>query len=517
MQPNTHMQIEDSGRVFGYVTSWGRCLLDGSSDCWTPPKSPTQYALAHCGTTILDDGSEVNTANLGGGAGHAPGHNGATGAARYYQDTTTKLARVCYGEDENGIWFAGALWPDVTDVEIAEMRANGVSGDWRWIGDEGHYDFIGSCCVPVPGLPLYRAASAGDNPTIFGGSAQFSASGSTSIKPLNDRQRAWDSSAADKAIRKWASSDGSGDADKMDWAKYRSVHFWYDAKNPKSFGSYKLLFADVVNGSPQAIWRGVSAVGGVLSGSRGGANIDDVDAVKARVGTYYRKFSKLFKDDSIKPPWESKMSIDDDCQECQQINFTAKTAAADFTTIDLAAMGTAFEAVLLVEGVPTSDGRVIEHNATVWRDPPLSLMSQTVTESGHDGAVLAGRIDRIWRQDQYTIMCSGMLDTGDMGMETARLIQDGMLTGISIDGGAQPGDVSYDENSGMISFNRIEILGATVTPMQAHGDAKIRVASAGDETDSRLANVERMVEVMFNAHTREEMSRLEEMFVEVTE
>ena len=369
MPADTHIQITDDGRVFGYVTHWSRCLLDGSQECWTPPSSPSKYALAHCGDTVAQDGSTVKTANLGGDAGHAPGTNGTTAATRWYQDTSTQLARVRYGEDENGIWFAGALWPDVSDLDIAHLRANGISGDWRWISDEGNYDFIGACMVPIPGLPLYRAASAGDHPNILGS------------------------------------------------------------------------------------------------------------------------------------------TVVSECSDCdKQVIVTAKTASVSFTTIELSeSIGTAFQAILLVEGTPTSDGRLIEQGAATWRTPPLSLMLQTETQGGHDGAVIAGRIDRIWR-DGNNIMAAGVLDTGPNGLEAARLIKDGTLTGVSIDGAVlSQDDLTYSEDDGMLIFHRIEIMGATVTPFPAAPDAKIKVASAGDEIMSILADIQSKINVLFS---RDEIAEL---------
>lgn len=380
MPPDTHCVIEDSGRVFGYVTHWNRCLLDGGTECWKATSSPSQYALAHCGDTLTAEGTLVKTANIGGGSGHAPGTNGATSAARWYQDTSTQLARARYGEDEHGIWFAGALWPDVSAEDIARLRASGLSGDWRWIGDEGHYDFIGSCMVNVPGLPLYRAASAGDHPNIVGRSIEVPAT-------------------------------------------------------------------------------------------------------------------------------------DADCSECDKVtNVSAKTADASFRTIELGEQGVAFEAVLLTEGVPTSDGRLIKQGATYWRELPLSLMAQTKTAGGHDGAEIAGRIDHIWR-DGDNIMGSGVMDTGAHGKEITRLIGEETLRGISIDGAVEnPDDMSYDEELGQIQFEAIQIMGATVTPFPAHSDAQIRLAAASqDEALTILRDIQSKLSLLFS---KDELAALAESFNE---
>ncbi len=91
-----------------------------------------------------------------------------------------------------------------------------------------------------------------------------------------------------------------------------------------------------------------------------------------------------------------------------------------------------WEAVLLVEGDPTDDGRLIEEGATSWRDLPLSLMAQVETADGHDGAAVAGRIDQIWR-DGNRVMGRGVFDDGEFGSEIARLVSEQMLRGVSVD------------------------------------------------------------------------------------
>ena len=112
--------------------------------------------------------------------------------------------------------------------------------------------------------------------------------------PLADREREWDGAAAEKRVRAWAGAEDGPNA------KYRDAHLWYDADKPDNFGSYKLLFADVVKGRLTAVPRGVMAAAGVVDGARGGVDLDkgDVEKVKKHIARYYRKM-----DDT--PPWES--------------------------------------------------------------------------------------------------------------------------------------------------------------------------------------------------------------------
>lgn len=162
----------DRGRVFGYVAHKGTYLLNGDpSDPWTPPPSPTNYVDAMQGDTVLADGSTLKTANIGGGVNHARLSASFEGAVRHNENTASNLMRVRYGADDKGIWAAGVLWPDVSERDVAMIRANALSGDWRWRQEYRAYDMAGSQLVPHPGLPLRRVAALGDgeHPAILAG------------------------------------------------------------------------------------------------------------------------------------------------------------------------------------------------------------------------------------------------------------------------------------------------------------------------------------------------------------
>jgi hypothetical protein len=126
--------------------------------------------------------------------------------------------------------------------------------------------------------------------------------------PMYDRDYRWDSGAALKRVRKWASSDGSGDKDAMDWEKYKKAFFWYDPEDDSSFGGFKLPFADITDDKLYAVPRGIFAVAGVLQGARGGVaiSIEDQDHIKDTVDRYYEKMRKEFDDDSIMVPWSKQ-------------------------------------------------------------------------------------------------------------------------------------------------------------------------------------------------------------------
>ena len=107
-------------------------------------------------------------------------------------------------------------------------------------------------------------------------------------------ERGWDADRAEASIRKWASSDGSGDKDKINWSKYRQGFAWYDPEHADDFGGYKLPHHEVIDGELCVVWRGVAAAMAALMGARGGVNIPDKDrrGVYNHLAKHYKQFDK---------------------------------------------------------------------------------------------------------------------------------------------------------------------------------------------------------------------------------
>jgi hypothetical protein len=116
----------------------------------------------------------------------------------------------------------------------------------------------------------------------------------TSFKdlPLAPRGRRWNGAAAERRVRRWAAATDEPNA------KYRSAHLWYDGDAKDNFTSYKMLFADVIDGQLRAVPRGIMAAAGVLDGARGGVDIPakDVARAKSHLTKYYAKMDSS-------PPW----------------------------------------------------------------------------------------------------------------------------------------------------------------------------------------------------------------------
>lgn len=157
-----------------------------------------------------------------------------------------------------------------------------------------------------------------------------------------------------------------------------------------------------------------------------------------------------------------------------------------------------WDAILVVEGAPTEDMRLIERGSLSWRDLPLTLMGMTENPEfgGHAGAEVSGRIDTIQRTGD-NIASTGELTT-EFGVDTlAPMIRDKTVRGVSVDlaildyeyRNADTGEVVTieeilfsDDEDLRVLFTVTEgvILGATVCPMQAVEQAQIAVTASAD-------------------------------------
>lgn len=154
-----------------------------------------------------------------------------------------------------------------------------------------------------------------------------------------------------------------------------------------------------------------------------------------------------------------------------------------------------WQGLLVVEGIKSGDGRQIDFEALTWRNLPLPLMMMTrnpVGGEGHDGAELAGRIDKIERKDNGEIWGSGILDSGsEAGKEAMRLLTpdaDGftLLRGVSVD--LDDVEMAFEGPEGIIDIGDLgmsapmkvakgRIMGATLTPFPAFQEAQVTLVS----------------------------------------
>ena len=166
------------------------------------------------------------------------------------------------------------------------------------------------------------------------------------------------------------------------------------------------------------------------------------------------------------------------------------------------APGVIWEGLLVKEGEPTSDRRYLMPGGIDHRELPLSLMVMTITDEGHKGAQLGGKITEIWRVDRddgvTEIWGRGPFDTSEFGQEAARLVAEEFLTGVSIDLAVsevltldpetfEPVDQESLELEELLAADfltgvRGAIMGATLVPFAAFEDTRVTVVTASAMT-----------------------------------
>jgi hypothetical protein len=149
-----------------------------------------------------------------------------------------------------------------------------------------------------------------------------------------------------------------------------------------------------------------------------------------------------------------------------------------------------WHAILAPEGITSGDGRMFTADALRWRDLPLPLGWQKATASGHDGAVVIGRIDNVYREDGM-LWGEGVFDRSEEADTVIGQIAEGFVRGISVDvddatmqvqdrdGNALAGDTLPDEKS-VMAITDGRVCGATVVTVPAFNEAVIHIGARED-------------------------------------
>lgn len=150
----TAMTIDKDGHIYGHMASWDECHTAFTGQCIIAPRNHSEYAYFRVGAVLCDDDLLVPTGVLSMDGGHADIWMNAAQAKAHYDNATTAVADVVCGEDQYGIWFTGALRPDMDDIKIRRLRGSVLSGDWRDRG--GRLELIAALAVNTPGYPVRR-------------------------------------------------------------------------------------------------------------------------------------------------------------------------------------------------------------------------------------------------------------------------------------------------------------------------------------------------------------------------
>lgn len=147
----TRLTLSADGRyVYGHVADWRATHISYQGRKVRPPRSRTDYAWFHRHAIRTDDDQLVRVGHLTFGPGHAGPDGSLQAAVQHYDATCAQGALVHAGEDEHGIWVAGALLPTLSLPDRNAVAMADLSGDWRHDGT--NLEMIAAHCVGVPGF-----------------------------------------------------------------------------------------------------------------------------------------------------------------------------------------------------------------------------------------------------------------------------------------------------------------------------------------------------------------------------
>lgn len=164
----TKLTVDEDGRLFGHIATWGTCHIGFPGKCVTPPSTAASYRYFHRGQIDTTEGG-LAVGLLTMGTGHAELGVPRRSALAHYDNTGTQVAVIRCGEDAYGIWAAGHVVPGVSREQVDTLNRSAVSGDWR--GINGNRELVAALVVNVPGFPIPNTealvASGGRTETLL--------------------------------------------------------------------------------------------------------------------------------------------------------------------------------------------------------------------------------------------------------------------------------------------------------------------------------------------------------------
>lgn len=156
----TPIAVTADGQVMGHLAAWGVCHTKWQDRCVTAPRNSSGYKYFLNGSVLTADGATVKVGKITMGTGHADTRYGWVPAADHYDNTGVPAAVVAAGEDQWGIWVAGAMTPESDDTDMAQLRRSPLSGDWRRIN--GSMELVAALAVNTPGFPIVSMTASGE-------------------------------------------------------------------------------------------------------------------------------------------------------------------------------------------------------------------------------------------------------------------------------------------------------------------------------------------------------------------
>jgi hypothetical protein len=235
--------------------------------------------------------------------------------------------------------------------------------------------------------------------TMDGGTQNFSVHGDINL-PIADRDHDWDGgAAADRVFAHFGKKDG-----KVDATGVGKAFFWRNDDMPaEEKGAWGLGFADIIGGTLTLVPRGLAAVaGGHGIAQIEGLNTDDVNAVKRKICQAYERVQAKFDDwpdcphdgdrksesGPAKPPKDRRDRSD------RSMDHDEAVAAA---VAIMENPGEPIEGIIAVEGTPSGDGRMLEHESVEWDDAVLPVPLIWDRQEGDHSGMTVGAVAEVWR------------------------------------------------------------------------------------------------------------------------
>lgn len=162
----TPITVTADGRVYGHAAEWGVCHVGIPGMCTTAPQTQIDYAMFHryvqsTPTGIVSTGRlTTGHGRVGTGCTCCPGKDDhacdemTLGQAIDHYDRLKTLAWIRAGEDEHGIWIAGALAGKLDRDDERVLNRRCVSGDWRDVAGNWELTEVLALAKARPGFPL---------------------------------------------------------------------------------------------------------------------------------------------------------------------------------------------------------------------------------------------------------------------------------------------------------------------------------------------------------------------------
>lgn len=116
------------------------------------------------------------------------------------------------------------------------------------------------------------------------------------LLPIAKEDTAWNPAEALIRVKAWAGGDN------IDWGKYQKAFMFVDSDNVNKEGSYKFMYADIIDGKLVAIPKAIIAIVGAIAGELSGEVIPREFKTEVLVNCkqYYKEMGKDFPEFSVK-------------------------------------------------------------------------------------------------------------------------------------------------------------------------------------------------------------------------